>query len=215
MSLDLEMLRDMFKDNREHIAIGLIKQLAPADDRSMLQVMVAIFPDGREIVARMTWEMTGPESGCIEFPAVNDLVMVAFAEGEAEQAFVIRRLTSKEDKLPLRAIDGHMVLKSKSGKQIWITSNNKILLSTGDTLPTENLVLGQELKTLLSAILTQLSSLSLKISTHTHIGNFGFPTQAPLESADFVTIKTALDNLKSSPVDDAGILSNVAFTEKG
>ena len=124
-------------------------------------------------------------------------------------------MTSSEDKLPLKATEGHLVLKAKSGKQLWITSNNKILLSKGDGTPAQNLVLGQVLKTLLSTVLEKLADLSDKVSTHKHIGNLGYPTGSPLTSGDFADLKGDFDVLKESPVDDSAILSDIAFTEKG
>lgn len=227
--LDLETLKEIFRDTRSHIAIAKIKKLSVAEDRSFLKCLVSIFPEQREVVARMSWPMTGPEAGIIEFPEVEDLVLIAFADGENDYAFVISRLTSSIDKLPLKAIDGHLVLKSKSGKQIWLTSSNKILISKGDTEPTENLVLGQELKTLLVDILAKLTELSGKcddlsteISQHTHAGNLGYPTSPPNQAASFVQFATDFnglgadfDDISSSPVQDEIILSDIAFTEKG
>lgn len=229
MAVDLEMFKEVFKDKRSHIAVAKIKQLSVASDRSFLKCLVSIFPDQREVVARMAWAMTAPDSGIVEFPAVNDLVLVAFADGENDYCFVVGRLSSKEDKLPLRAVEGHLVLKSKSGKKIWVTSNSKILLSKGDSEPTENLVLGQQLKTLLSYVLAQLADqadklkqLSTDISSHQHIGNLGYPVSTPLNAAAFTAAATQFDTKKSnfeakksSPVDDQIILSNLAFTEKG
>lgn len=228
-NMDLELFKEVFKDKKSHIALAKIKKMSLVSDRSALKCLVSIFPDQREVVARMTWAMTGPDAGVVEFPSVDDLVLVAFADGENDLAFVISRLSSKEDKLPLKAVDGHLVLKSKSGKQAWLTSNSKIYLSKGNTTPTQNLVLGQELKTLLSYVLAQLADqadklkqLSNDISTHNHIGNLGYPVSAPLNAAAFTaaatqfdTKKTNFENKKASPVDDQVILSDLAFTEKG
>jgi hypothetical protein len=163
----------------------------------------------------MSWEVVGPESGIFAFPAVNDLVLIACADGDEELAFVIRRLTSKEDKIPLQAATGDTAIVSLNGKKTWISSNTRINLSKGSTEPTENLVLGQVLKTLLSDVLTELSSLAQTVSTHTHIGNLGFPTAPPLQSAAIVASKTVFDNKKANPVNNNGILSSVAYTEKG
>jgi len=227
--VDLEAMKMIFKDQRTHLAIGKILRLSVASDRSFLKCLVSILPEGREVVCRMTWAMTGPNSGIVEFPEKDDLVLVGFADGNNDYAFIISRMSSTVDKLPLKAIDGHLVLKAKAGKQSWLTSNLKILLSKGDTVPTENLVLGQQLKTLLSYVLDQLADqadklkqLSTDISTHNHIGNLGYPVSAPLNAAAFTaaatqfdTKKSNFDAKKSSPVDDQAILSDLAFTEKG
>lgn len=228
-NMDLELFKEVFKDKKTHIAIAKIKQISMVADRSALKCLVSVFPDNREVVARMTWEMTGPNSGIVEFPAVNDLVLVAFADGENDYCFVIRRMSSKEDNLPLKAVDGHLVLKSKAGKEVWLTGQSKILLSKGDTVPAENLVLGQQLKTLLSYLLAQLAeqsdqlkTLSTEIANHQHTGNLGYPTAPPLTPTPFTTAATQMDakktnynTKKGSPVDDSVILSDFAFTEKG
>lgn len=212
---DLEALKGIFKDRKNHIAVGKITKLGVATDRSVLRVQVSIFPENREIIARMTWDHVGPNSGIFAFPAVDDLVLVAMADGDEENCFVIRRMTSKDDKIPLNAVDGHTVIKALAGKETWITSDTRINLSAGDDDPTQPLVLGTELKTLLVSILTELKTVTTAISTHTHIGNMGAPTSPPQEAASFTTSGTAFDNLKASPVQDSVILSDIAFTEKG
>lgn len=214
-SLGLEELRKAFGDNKTHIAIAKITSLSLADDRSFLKCSVAMFPDMREIIARMSWDSVGDGSGIFSFPSVNDLVLIAFAEGDIDDCFIIRRLTSKEDKIPLQAVDGSTAVISLNGKKTWISSDTRINISKGSTQPTENLVLGQVLKTLLSDILTELSSLSLAISTHTHAGNLGYPTSPPNIITAYTTAKATFDAKKADPVNNSGILSNIAFTEKG
>lgn len=229
MSTDLEFFKQIFGDKKTHVAIAKIKQLSLAADRSFLKCLVSIFPDQREVVARMTFSMTGPESGIIEFPAVDDLVLVTFADGENDYCFITSRLTSLDDKIPLNAADGHLVFKSKPTKKIWVTSDTRINLSKGDTEPTENVVLGQELKTLLISTYAKLVEMNGKIdelatkdSQHTHIGNLGYPTSAPNEAGDFIalaadfnTIAADFDAFSASPVEDELILSDISFTEKG
>lgn len=197
---DLESFREVFADRRVHIAIGQIKKLMLATDRSVLRVLVSILPEEREIVARMSWAVVGEESGFFQFPRPDDLVIVGMAEDE-EHSFVLLRLTTKEDKIPLRAADGHMVAKALTGKELWLTSDTKINLSKGDDAPTENLVLGQVFKSMMSDLI-QL------IADHTHVGNLGYATSPPQTATDFLAIK-------ADPVDNGGVLSDIAFTEKG
>lgn len=213
--MDLEKLREIFRDPREWIGMAKITKVSASEDRSVLRCLVEVMPEKRPAVARMSWDFVGPNSGIMAFPAVGDLVLIAFVDGQPDQCFVVRRLTSKEDKIPLRAMDGDLVLKSLAGKNSWLTSDAKILLSHGDDEPTQNLVLGQELKTLLSEVLSKLADLSLKLSTHTHSGNLGYPTSPPTQAADFIELQQEFNAKKSSPVDDQKILSDFAFTEKG
>lgn len=228
-NLDLEALKMVFADKKPHIAMAKIKKISLAQDRSFLKCLVAIWPDQREVIARMTFGAAGPNAGIVEFPEKDDMVLVGFADGSNDYAFIIARLTSVDDKIPAKATTGDLVVKSKAGKSVWVTSNTKINLSKGDTAPTENLVLGQQLKDCLVDILgkvTELSGkveeLSTKISTHTHAGNLGYPTSPPNESGDFISLAgdfnglaADFDDISSSPVADEEILSDLAFTEKG
>lgn len=214
--LDLESLKAVFADNRTHIALAKVTRLSLLTDRSGLQVMVSIFPNEREIVAMMSWDACGADSGVFSFPQVGDLVLVGFADGSVDYAFVLRRLTAIEEKIPVQALDGSLVMKASAGTKAWMVSDTKINLTKGSDNPTENLVLGQQLKTLLSNILTNLSDLNQKLSTHQHVSSApGAATSAPITATDYVTLKTAFDNLKASPVQDEKILSSIAFTEKG
>lgn len=90
--------------------------------------------------------------------------------------------------------DGEVALYDAYGHALYL-SRNKIQLGTEAS--SENLVLGQVLKTMLSALLDA-------VANHTHAGIGAPPTNA-----------AAFTSLKSSPVDDGAMLSNVAFTERG
>jgi ribosome-binding factor A len=198
---DLEFLRQALADSKLHILLGLIQRVSVSADRSVCRVAVSILPEQREIICKMSWEAVGDESGFFQMPQVNDMVLVAQVEGDPQSAFVLKRLTSAEEKIPLNAVNGDMVAKALSGQKLWLTSDTAIHLSKGDTAPTENLVLGQVLKSMLSAVLQA-------VSVHKHIGNLGYLT-APPDNASTFTSK------KSSPVDDGAMLSDLAFTEKG
>lgn len=201
MSLDLEALREIFADYRTHVAVGRIDQLALTDDRSLLRVKVTLLPENREVVAMMTWEHVGPSCGIFAFPVPGDLVLVAFADGSADHAFVIRRLTSKEDKIPVQAASGDTVIFALTGKKSHLLSDTKVNLGRGgESEPDENLVLGQVLKEFLSDFLTLFAN-------HTHTGNLGYLTTPPMNASEALA-------LKSSPVENEDILSDVAFTEK-
>lgn len=225
---DLEEFRSLFRDNRLHIAVGKILRLSMASDRSSLSVFVEVWPEQREIVARMSWEAVGPSAGFFFFPVAGDLVLIGFAEGDDDHAFVLKRLTSKEDKIPLNCETGAIVLKALDGKNAFVTAE-KTFITKNHTEATENFVLGQQLKAFLGDLLLKIKDLSDKvnelsteISTHNHIGNLGYPTSAPNQAAafvqfsqDFTTLGEEFNTLKESPVDSEDLLSDIAFTEKG
>lgn len=199
-NIDLEAIRSVLADTRVHIAIGKIVGLEMATDRSVLRVNVRIFPENREILARMTWEHVGPEAGIFGFPVAGDLCLVAFAEGDDDYCFVIKRLTSKEDKIPLQAVSGDSVVKALAGKRTHVLSDTQILLGRGGDDPDEPLVLGNIFKTAYSTDLDQTAK-------HKHIGNLGYITSVPDNAAQFLS-------LKESPVDDNAMLSDLSKTEK-
>jgi uncharacterized protein involved in type VI secretion and phage assembly len=214
--MDLQSLREIFRDTRSHISLASIVRVEVASDRSYIKCLVSMLPDKREIVAQMSWDYVGPESGIYALPAVGDLVLVAFADGDDELAFVIKRLTTKEDKAPANAVSGDMVLKALAGKKTWISSDERINLSVADAEPTENLVLGQVFKAMMQDILAELSTLCQTLSQHTHItGSPGSTTSAPIQAAAFISNKSQFDATKASPVDNEDVLSDLAYTEKG
>jgi hypothetical protein len=210
----IEDLKQLLKSNDVHIAIALVKKLYLAADRSYLKVMVSILPEERNIIATMTWDYVGPDAGDFAFPEMGDLVLIAQAEGDVDQAYVIKRLTSRTDKIPQIASNGDKVTKVLAGKKYWNISDTRINLARGEAEPTENLVLGQVFKTFASSLLSVLKDHAQNDADHTYVGNLGYPTQVPINQADYLTRKTDYDGLKNSPIDDSAILSDLTFTEK-
>ncbi len=231
MSLDLEALRTIFGDTRMHIGFGVIRQLGLAVDHSCLRVQVALLPEEREIIAQMSWADSGALSGDITLPEVDDAVIVAFVEGDPDHAYVIARLSSKDEVLPAFATSGHSVKYARPGKKLYLGSETKISLARPAVEPTEPLVLGTVFKNFMSTVLTQLITTQAQVmalvdafNAHTHEGNLGYLTGTPqptdITSATLVktTVNTAKSNVnsqKSSPIDDGAVLSQIAFTEKG
>lgn len=199
-SLGLEELKEIFKDDRLHLAIGTIEKLSLADDRSYLKAVVNTFPDQIKMICTMSWEAVGPEAGIFQFPSVNDLVIVGYIDGGENDAYIIRRCTSREDKIPLQAVNGHLVLKTLAGKKAFVSSDTEINLVRGDDPGNERLVLGDTFKTAYS------QHLGID-EVHTHIGNLGYPTMPPQQASQYAAIK-------ASPVDDAVMLSDISKTEK-
>lgn len=196
----IEELREIFGDSRTHIALAEIQKLELSSDRSVLRAQVLILPDAREIVARVAWDATGPDAGNFTFPNQGDWVLVAFAEGSPHDPFVFKRLTSKSDTIPTQAVTGDAVYRALAGKKAHLLSDTRINLGRGGSEPTENVVLGQVFKEMMSEFLQIFAE-------HKHIGNLGYYTPPPDNFNEALT-------LKSSPVDDEAILSDVSFTEK-
>ena len=210
----LETIKDILKDESLHICVGKIAKLHIADDRSYLKCTVTIFPEMRNIIATMAWECVGPDSGEFTFPVQDDMVLVAQAEGDDDQAYIIKRLSSRADKIPAIALTGDKVHKTLNGKKFWNISDTRINLSRSETEPTENLVLGQIFKQFASELLATLKVNSQNSADHVHIGNLGYYTFKPNLETEFLNRKEEYDTLKQSPIDDEVVLSDLSFTEK-
>jgi len=207
-------IKDILKDESLHVFVAQIKQLHLADDRSYLKVTVMVFPEQRNIIATMAWDSVGPDSGDIVFPAIDDMVIGVQVDGDDDQAYIIKRLTSKADKIPQIAVNGDKVQRTLAGKKFWNISDTRINLSRGEDEPTENLVLGQVFKAMMSEFLADLKEHAQNDADHQHIGNLGYYTDVPHNQDDFLERKEEYDTLKESPIDDGAILSDLAFTEK-
>lgn len=199
MNADLEFLRELFKDDRLHVGIGTITQLGLSLDGNTLRAQVNLLPENREVVCVVTWD----DIGRITFPEVNDLVLVAFCDGLPDEAHVLRLLTNNDEPIAAFARLGHTITNSRPGMKNYIGSNTKVSIGRVDVEGNENLVLGQQIKSLLSSVLAAIAS-------HTHAyDDAGTPsvTQAPGNASSFTSAK--------STVDSGAILSDIAFTEKG
>lgn len=213
---DIEGLKALLHDGRVHIASGKILQLEVAPDKSIWYAKCLVFPDEYEVIAQMTWSQVGPNSGIYGPAMADDLVLLALDQ-EMDQVYVIARLSSDIDLIPQQAIDGDTIVKATTGKNLHIASDTSVFLGKGvdGSNPDEPIVLGSVLKQLLSDILSELDDLTTKLAAHTHIGNLGGTTTPPDVTADITTVKTNLAALKSSPVDDDAINSDIVFCEKG
>lgn len=213
---DLQELRELLDTKKRFIALGQIKQLGLADDRSVWRALVSVFPDNEEVICRMTWQQVGPETGIYGPAEVGDIVCVAFADSEPDQGIVLARLSSKTDKIPLKASEGHTYIKALPDKNLYLCSENKIYLSK-TTDVTENLVLGQVFKTMMSDFMDQVIAYIDSYKQHTHVGNLGYDTTPP--SPSFITeannIKSEVESIQSDPLNNENVLSDLSFTEKG
>ena len=207
-------LKEILKDDKLHIYLGIIKRLHLASDKSYLKVEIETIPEQRKIISTVAWENVGPESGDFEFPSVGDLCIICNIEGDDDQSYVIKRLSSRADKIPNTALSGDKVNRALSGKKFWLTSSARLNLSRGDTQPTENLVLGQIFKSFSSSLLASLATFAQNAADHVHIDSLGYLVSKTTIESEFLARKDEYDSLKASPIDDEAILSDLSFTEK-
>lgn len=163
--IDLEALRSIFKDKSTHAAVGQVIKLGLAEDRSVLRAQCRILSQERDVIAKVCWDASGPDAGSFQFPQVDDLVLIEFAEGDDNQAYLTRRLSTDIDKIPIQATENHLVQRALAGKKLHLLSDTMILLGKGAAEPVQPLVLGTVLQTLLVDLLTQLSTQAEKIAS--------------------------------------------------
>lgn len=103
-------------------------------------------------------------------------------------------ISHRDANRPKDLAEGESVIYSSGGLKVYLR-NGKIQI--GSETSSDPVVLYNELKTLMESILTH-------VMAHTHIGNMGFETSAPLNNADFTTDKNNIPTIASGKV----------FTEK-
>lgn len=207
---DLEALREIFKDVRMHIGIGIVKQLGVAQVGSALRVQVALLPEQREIITLMSFA----DVYDVTFPEINDMVLVAFVEGSPDDAYIVGILNSTEELIPEFSRAGHSTKYARPGKKLYIGSDTFVGIARPDSEPTEPLVLGQVLVTFLTTILSELKTLTENLASHVHMGNLGYLTSSPTNASDISGSGDVFDEQKASPIEDHKVLSDLAATEK-
>ena len=198
---DLELLREIFKDPRLHIGIGVVTQLGLATNGNILRVQVNLLPEQRAI----NCEMTFADVNDVTFPQLQDLVLVAHVDGDVDEAFVIKVVSTDEEGIPKFAQTGNSVKYARAGKKLYIGSTVKIGIGRPNVEPTEPLVLG-------NVCVSGLTALCNAFLQATQIGQSGAGPVA-LDP----TVRTALNNFVSQYLTTAStnILSQIAFTERG
>lgn len=224
--LDLESLKQIFQDKKTHLVVGQVKKLGLAQDRSVLRAQCLVLTEEREVIARVCWEACHGGGGSFQFPVLGDLVLLQFAEGSDDQIYLTKRLSNREDLIPLQAVSGDLVHRSIPSQKLHLLSDTQILIGRGGDHADANepLVLGNQLKTMLSSLLAtlstqaqaiqtlttnlktvtdQLNSMATDLSTHTHMGFApGNPTSPPISAASYVLSATTFQT-GSSHLDTA------------
>lgn len=201
MNTDLETLRSIFKDVREHISVGVVTKLGLAKDGSILRVQVKTLPDGMERVAIMTFA----DVFDVTFPEIDDLVIIAYADGELDEAHVVAIVNSADEKIPAFAQGGHSVKYSRLNKKLYLGSNVKVGIARPSVEPTEPLVLGAVLSTFLGNVLDAfLNAAAIGTSA------MGPVVLDPGIRANLVSYKNIYLTQATT-----NILSQLGFTERG
>jgi len=229
---DLEALKSILRDPTVHIAVGVVQAVEPTVTLSNCLCKVSVYPEEYPVVAKTSFPIVGPMSGVIQLPVAGDFVLLV--QTNTEQWYIIGRLNSPEDPLPLQAVLGQLVLRALSGKAVRLESDTAVYIGRGTILnPSEPLVLGNVLKAQQGALYDKISDLIDKLSgildtiisgpvaITTTPGNPA-PTY-PALATSLTAQKALLTTLKAQVVADkaqyvtvplTNIVSAVAFTER-
>lgn len=219
--MDLELLKEIFRDPSIRIAVGEITDVEVLVDFSAARATLTLPQhDDLEVVARISWGMCSTGGGAFQLPVTGDWCLVAYVS--PDQAFVISQLSSLTDRIPVRAAqDDATVLAAKDGQELDLTSDTSVRIGKGNPLllPDEPLVLGNVLKSYLEGISDRISQLYDLIIAGTFVlaTSPGNPTAPNPASATLVTsYKTAHEAAKLQFLTTAitNIVSAHAFTER-
>jgi hypothetical protein len=219
MSSDLEFLKQLFLDPRSHNSIGVVNSLGLSNDGSVLRVGITILPSERGVIAEMTFS----DVNDVTFPELNDLALISFAEGEAEECFVMKLVNNGDEPIPVFARFGNTVKYSRAGKKLYLGSDTKVGIGRPNVEPTEPLALGNVLKTFLTNLTTRIDTLinSMGILQTTPAVICTAPGELGIVNPAWVTALAALDIQLQTDIstylstEATNILSQIAFTERG
>jgi hypothetical protein len=198
MNIDIEFLKAALKDDSLWLSFAKVLSVSIASDRSSMRARVELLPSQYEAQVRVGAEYVAPGVG-IYFPLrAGDLVLVGYPSADPDTGVLVKRLASQEDTVPEEFNNDKVVLKLLGSEEFVVVGNAQKFGSSGST---ENLVLGQVFKSMMSDVLDALAK-------HKHICSMPGFFSAPPDNASTYSSK------KSSPVDDEAILSDKTFTEK-
>lgn len=211
-AFDLEALRAALSDRRTHISMGLVQKVEVLTSNAKARALVLVYPEKYEVVAEVC--------NVAQIPQVNDLVLVGFVN--ADEVFILQRLSSKEDKFPPQSKDGHLVNEAISGKKAYLNSDEAILLQkpnlTGIDTADEPLVLGNVLVELMTEVIGKFDALLDKlIAGPIGMGNLGSPVPTyPQLITDLTAMKAEVAEIQATYLDTAAtnIVSQLSFTER-
>lgn len=212
--ISIDRLRQIFKEPTADLSLQIVmltEELEVATDGSIYQHSAETVPDRLECLVTVT-QNENLEGGILK----DQLWLAGFINNNLNHGFLIRKIVNDPFPLHPKSKMGETVLSSVPKKKINISNDHKAMLK-------ENAVLGQELKTWLKELVSEVKSLardveSLKTSYngHTHIGGLpGSPTATPLPVST-VSTTGEVTNLNTLEADERidKILSDLLFIQE-
>ena len=212
--IDLEALRSVFQDRRTWINLGKVEKVVVSKDLAEAYAKVEILPDGFKVITKVLFPAVGPGTGMGQLPVPGDLVLVAYDESDSkEEPYIVAYLTSEDDTIHQRIVDGGLAIKARPGQNTSISSDSKVLIGRGDAEETEPLVLGNVFKAALETQVDRsVALLDLLIAGPIGMGNLGLPVPTYPALISSLGAHKALWTADKATFDD--FLSEVSFTEK-
>ena len=210
---NLSIFKEALRDNREWISLCQVMEEEMAMDGSAYQVKVETIPLGKEALVNVT------RDPAISSPArPGDLWIVCFLSGNYNNGFLIKQVTSMEEKIHPKSVDGETVVSSRENKKINISNDPKAKLDEplllGKTTSEWLVKLVKEVK----KINDKVETLNSKYKTHIHTSSSLTPqlpipaAEDPQLAADPLTDRN-LTNLESDPEQEK-LKSDLAFVQE-
>ena len=212
--INISKLRQLFKEPTRDLSIQIVRlgdESEVAMDGTAYQHSAETVPDRLECLVTVT-QNENLEGGILK----DQLWLAGFVNRNLNHGFLIRRIVNDPFPLHPKSKMGETVLSSVPKAKINVSNDHKAMLK-------ENAVLGQELKTWLKELVTEVKSLaadleSLKTSfnSHTHPSSApGSPTgpAAPLSAVSTTSETTKLNTLEGDERINK-ILSDLLFIQE-
>jgi hypothetical protein len=177
---DLEFLREIFGDKRVHFTLAKVTKAEVTPSRATMRVQCSTLPEELEIVATVCFPSCSQGAGFFLLPQEDDLGVVAYSD--LEEPYWIGHLSSPDDLIPQRAVDGDLAIHALDGQNAYLAGDNIFLTSSKTADPASPLVLGDILMNAFTDIITDLKAFLDNLKTGVD------------------AIKTGVDAIKSGPV---------------
>ena len=146
---NLSLFKEALRDNKEWISLCQVKEEEMAMDGSAYQVKVETIPLQREALVHVT------RDPAISSPArPGDLWIVCFLQGDYNNGFLIQQISSMQEKIHPKSVEGETVISSRKNKKINISNDPAAKLD-------EPLLLGKTTSEWLVRLTEQVIQLSL------------------------------------------------------
>lgn len=228
---DLEFLREIFGDRRVHFTLAKVTKAEVTPSRATMRVQCSTLPEELEIVATVCFPSCSQGAGFFLIPQEDDLGVVAYSD--LEEPYWIGHLSSPDDLIPQRAVDGNILVQAPSGKMAYILGKKAFIGDGSVADPDQPLVLGTVLQDFFTDLLGDLKSFVGQIKSFADaiksgpvaIDSIGgsavtHPTLISLLTAfeaQCDSYSAQIDTRKNAYIDTAAsnILSQSAFTDRG